>query len=714
MTATNSSAVLHVAVSDMECAGCAAKVEEAVARLKGVHEIAVSLVAQRVTVHYDPELVIPASVTSAISRAGYSVGDDGESPSFRWGREKLLTLISGLLFFAGLAVGLFEPEEGQVYLWQAMPSASESVLILAAIAGGLNFFGRGFRALLSLSLDMDFLMTVAIGGALAIGEFREAAAIAFLFGSAELLEDYAVDRARDSLRALMQLAPETATVRRSGREVLIPADAVLAGDSILLRPGDRIAVDSIVVDGSSSVDQSPVTGEFAPAFKQVDDELFAGSINQDGFLEARALRTASDSTLSRIIHMVEEAEEHRSPSEQFVRKFARYYTPAITIIALAVVLIPPLFLNASFDEWFVRGLTLLVIACPCALVISTPVAVVSGITSAARNGVLLKGGNYLEALGRIRAVAFDKTGTLTEGRPRVTDIHSLNGQSKEEIVQIAAALEQRSEHPVARAIVERAADLPLPRVERFESMVGQGVRGTIDGTTYLVGRPESFSDFRGALVGFHGTPVEQLRRQGKTAILVATENEAIGLFGLADTVREDAGSAVAALRRRGIECVVMLTGDNEDAARQIGGELGIDQVRANLLPDDKVAAINDLKKTYGAVAMVGDGVNDAPALAAADVGITMGAAGSDAALETADAALMADDLTKLTYLFELSRTSRRVIRQNVWLSILVKFALVAGVFPGMVTLILAVLVGDVGTSLLVTGNSLRLAKIRPD
>ncbi len=705
MEAGGTTASSQFAVADMECAGCAAKVERAIQDLDGIASVSTSVVAQKVTVHYDSEVVDEEGIAAAIHQAGYSV--ERQAGETLWtSREKLLTAASGLLFFAGLAVAALWPEADHTYFWQGHLGAADLLLVLAALLGGCNFFPKGMRALWTLSLDMDFLMTAAIAGAVAIGEYSEAAAIAFLFSAAERLEDYAVDRARNSLRSLMDLAPATATVRRAHEEITLPVEEIASGERVVVRPGEKIAVDGEVVEGASSVDQSSITGESIPAVKEVGDEVFAGTINQEGYLELRSSKVASESTLSRIIQMVEAAEEHRAPSEQFVRRFARYYTPMITLLALGVILLPPLAFEASFETWFVRGLTLLVIACPCALVISTPVAVVSSITNAARNGVLVKGGNYLEALAEVRVVAFDKTGTLTHGRPEVTDIVPLNGQLEEEVLRIAAALEQRSQHPIAGAIVERAAGLDLPPVADFESLTGKGVRGRIDGATYLVGRPELFAAATTA-------PLDRLQQQGKTAVLVGTESELIGAVALADTVRLDAKEAIAALHRQGIQRVVLLTGDNQAAARAIAGKLGVDEWRAALLPQDKVEAIGELSRQYGSLAMVGDGVNDAPALAAASVGIAMGTAGTDAALETADVALMADDLSRLSYLFQLSQASRRVIRQNVWASILVKFALVAGVFPGVVTLILAVLVGDMGTSLAVTGNALRLARIRP-
>ena len=700
---------LSYSVPDMECAGCAASIERAIRELDGVSEVSASIMAQKVTLHYAPDTIDAPQIESAIRNAGYTVGEktgeEGET-SFWRNPEKVRTALSGLFFALALAAWLGGAPHTPTPIWQGSFELPAALFLISALLGGLNFFPAGFRALRTLSLDMDFLMTIAIFGALAIGEHLEAAAIAFLFSTAELLEDYAIGRARNSLKALMELTPHRATVRRNGQEVSVPVEEVALNEQVLVRPGEKIPVDGKVTEGASAVDQSPITGESMPVSKAVGDEVFAGTINREGYLEIETTRGASESTLSRIIQIVEEAEERRAPSEQFVRRFARYYTPAVTLLALGVVLIPPFVFGAPFEAWFMRGLTLLVIACPCALIISTPVAVVSGITSAARNGILIKGGNDLEVLGEIRAVAFDKTGTLTHGRPEVTDILSLNGLPEREVLRIAAALEQRSQHPISGAVLKRAEGLDLPEVSDFESVTGRGVCARIGNLTYRMGKPDLFP---------MPAPeaVVRLGREGKTTVLLGTKTEWIGALAVADTVRQNSAETVRALRKNGIQRIVMLTGDNPTTAKAIAEELDVDEWQADLLPEEKVEAIERLGRTYGTVAMVGDGVNDAPALASASVGIAMGAAGTDTALKTADVALMADDLSRLPYLFQLSRASRNVIRQNVWASILLKLTLALGVFPGLVSLIVAVLVGDMGASLGVTGNALRLARVRP-
>jgi Cd2+/Zn2+-exporting ATPase len=691
----------------MECPGCAGKVESAILGVAGVNHVTTSVVAQRVTVQYQPGPSSTNEIRDAIKQAGYTVGRPSDVPPKKWVSEHLFTVLSGICFIVALVTRWWmeDPEAG--LLWEAPLQISTGFFLLSALLGGLNFFSAGLSSLRTVSLDMNFLMTIAIFGAVGIGEYMEAAAIAFLFSVAEMLEAYAVAKARRSLKALMDLSPDVAVVQREGKEVVIPVEDVQIGEVTVVRPGEKIPVDGNVEEGHSEVDQSPITGESVPIEKIPGGSVYAGTLNLEGYLEIKASKEASQSTLTRIIKMVEDAEDRRAPSEKFVQKFARGYTPAVTALALLVILIPTLFMGGEFSTWCLRGLTLLVIACPCALVISTPVAVVSGITSAARNGVLIKGGNFLETLADVRVVAFDKTGTLTNGKPHLTDVLSLNGQSREEILRLAAALETRSQHPIARAILENAQGLDLPAVTNFRSITGKGVLATIDDKNYALGKPELFdSEMPAAVVEF--------QQQGKTAVVVGEESEAIGILAFADTPRSGADLAIRRLHDLGIEWIVMLTGDNATTAGRIAEQVGVDEWQADLMPEQKVQAIEQLSQEYGHVAMVGDGVNDAPAMALSSVGIAMGAAGTDAALETADVALMSDDLTKLPYLFRLSRISRRVIRQNVWSAILIKLCLAVGVIPGLVTLVVAVLAGDMGTSLGVTGNALRLARVKTD
>jgi Zn2+/Cd2+-exporting ATPase len=628
-----------------------------------------------------------------------------ESRSLWRRREAIFTGISGALLALGLVLSLLTLDPTLLVLFGRTFALSTVLYLASVLFGAYHFARKGLYALKTLSLGINFLMSLAILGAIVIEEYVEAASLAFLFSLAELLEEFSVERARRSLRELIKLAPREARVRRNGKELLCPIEEIAVGEVCIVKPGERIALDGQVLSGSSFVNQAPITGESVPVEKRPGDEVFAGTINYDGYLEITVTKRAKDTTLARIIHLVEEAEAQKAPSERFVDRFARYYTPGVVLVALLVATVPAIFFGAAFSEWFSRALALLVIACPCALLISTPVSIISAITSAARHGVLIKGGVYLEELGQIQTIVFDKTGTLTTGQLTVTDIIPTDSISPTEVLRIAAALERKSQHPIAQAIVrayeERAAGEPLPDAQEFTSLTGQGVQAKLDGTLYRVGRLQLFNADGLALAS-----------QAKTVIGVGTPDRLLGLIALADSIRPQAHQTVQRLKDLGID-VVMVTGDNEAAARAVAQHVGITHYHAGVFPDQKVHEIEHLRSEYGRVAMVGDGVNDAPALAAASVGIAMGAVGSDAALETAHVALMGDDLSKLPYLIELSRRTRRVIQQNIFFSILTKLTLGLGVFPGYVTLVLAVLVGDMGASLAVTGNALRLARVKP-
>jgi Cd2+/Zn2+-exporting ATPase len=630
---------------------------------------------------------------------------EGESRSLWRRREAIFTGISGALLALGLVLSLLTLDPTLLVLFGRTFALSTVLYLASVLFGAYHFARKGLYALKTLSLGINFLMSLAILGAIVIEEYVEAASLAFLFSLAELLEEFSVERARRSLRELIKLAPREARVRRNGKELLCPIEEIAVGEVCIVKPGERIALDGQVLSGSSFVNQAPITGESVPVEKRPGDEVFAGTINYDGYLEITVTKRAKDTTLARIIHLVEEAEAQKAPSERFVDHFARYYTPGVVLVALLVATVPAIFFGAAFSEWFSRALALLVIACPCALLISTPVSIISAITSAARHGVLIKGGVYLEELGQIQTIVFDKTGTLTTGQLTVTDIIPTDSISPTEVLRIAAALERKSQHPIAQAIVrayeERAAGEPLPDAQEFTSLTGQGVQAKLDGTLYRVGRLQLFNADGLALAS-----------QAKTVIGVGTPDRLLGLIALADSIRPQAHQTVQRLKDLGID-VVMVTGDNEAAARAVAQHVGITHYHAGVFPDQKVHEIEHLRSEYGRVAMVGDGVNDAPALAAASVGIAMGAVGSDAALETAHVALMGDDLSKLPYLIELSRRTRRVIQQNIFFSILTKLTLGLGVFPGYVTLVLAVLVGDMGASLAVTGNALRLARVKP-
>lgn len=712
---------LVLEVPDMDCITCARRISDRLERLDGVKRAESRIVSKDVRVEFDPQHTAVASIAEAVRSLGYTVEEigreEGSGRAYRldvWAsREARRTYLSGLALAVGLMLRLLDLSP---VIWTALTwrlHASGLLFVVAALVGGLNFFSRGLRAARIARLDMNFLMTVAIFGALGIGEFIEAGSIAFLFGIAELLERYSVERARRSIQGLLELAPATARVQRSGEIVTVAVEEVQPGDLVQVVPGEKIPVDGWVRGGTSAVDQSPITGESLPVTKSPADYVYAGSMNREGYLEIETAKRAGDTTLAHIIHLVEEAEAARSPSERFVERFARYYTPTVTLLAVTVMAMPPLAFGAPFGTWFVRGLTLLVISCPCALVISTPVAVVSGITSAARNGVLIKGGVHLEALADIRAIAFDKTGTLTAGELSVVKVITAPGSGPvaARLLGIAASVEARSEHPIAEAIRRAALESKVSsedRVTEFEALAGRGARARLDGRLYQIGRPELF----GQAVRVWQSELDRLTAAGHTPVCVGSDEEVLGVLALADREREGARETIAALQRLGVRRIVMLTGDHEATARTVAQRLGITEYYAGLLPAEKVEKVREIEADVGGVAMIGDGVNDAPALAAASVGIAMGVAGSDVALETADVALMADDLACIPYLFRLSRRSAAVIRENIATSIAIKFSLAGGVLPGWVNLITAVLLGDMGASLAVIGNALRLARLR--
>jgi Cd2+/Zn2+-exporting ATPase len=568
---------------------------------------------------------------------------------------------------------------------------------------------------------MNFLMSVAAVGALAIGEYGEAASAMFLFAVAQLLETRSMDRARNAIRGLMDLSPAQATVLRDGEETRVPVEDIAIGETVVIRPGEKIPVDGEIRTGRSSVNQAPVTGESVPVEKEPGAEVFAGTLNGEGALEVCSTRPASDTTLARIIHSVEEAQASRAPSQTFVERFARVYTPAVVIAAFGLALLPPLAGLGGWGEWFGRALVLLVVACPCALVISTPVTVVSALAGAARRGILIKGGLHLEKAGRARVVVMDKTGTLTEGQPAVVAVHALNGTHPHDVLALAAAAEARSEHPLARAILQHAGGegIQPPPVFDTVAMPGRGIRARVGNRTVYVGNPRLFGELGAGDPGV-ATLLDDLRSAGHTAVLVGSAAgtgspeppTVLGALALADRVRPGAAAALADLHRAGIRRVVMLTGDNPQTAGAVaellGGRtgVGVDEFRAELLPEDKVAAVREIQRAEGAVLFVGDGINDAPALAAADVGVAMGAAGTDIALETADIALMDDDLSKLAMTIRIARKAERIIRANIAFALVSKAIFVVLAVLGVATLWMAV-AADVGASLLVTANGLR-------
>ncbi len=590
------------------------------------------------------------------------------------------------------------------------PWWSAPLFVAAALIGSVFPAERAVQSLRKGRLDINVLMVVAVMGAVAIGQWEEAAMVVSLFASAQWLEAQSLDRARQAIRRLLDLVPAGVLVRDESGERRVSLDLVTPGALMIVRPGDRIALDGVVRNGHSDVNQAPITGESLPVEKAEGDEVFAGTINGHGALIVAVTRRRADTTLARIVHLVESAQAQRAPTQQFIDRFAAWYTPAVVVLAVLVATLPVVLFGQPFDVWLYRSLVLLVVACPCALVISTPVSIVSALAGAARHGVLVKGGVHLERLAFVRVVAFDKTGTVTTGTLHLDETRPAGGRAEAEVLAWAAAVESRSEHPVAAAVLRGANErgLVIRTPTDVRALPGLGVEGSVDGVAVVCGTPRLFAE-RGWLTREWETVSGDLSQRGMSPVLVACDGAVIGALGLSDRARNDAADVVADLRRHGLARVVMITGDHEPAARAIGLQLGVDEVRAAQLPQDKVDAVAALRRAHGPVAMIGDGINDAPALAAADVGIAMGAMGSDAALETADIALMADELAKVPYAIRLSRATLANIRVNVAISLGLKAAFVVMAVAGVATLWMAVL-ADTGASALVVANAVRLRK----
>ena len=712
-------------VEGMDCTDCAASLQQAVAALPAVAEVQVAFATAQMRVRGFDTGNLQEAVTERAAELGYAarlqgaVGESEREPARdRWKllRENprtVLTILSGLFLVVALLLRALD----------APDPAVRAAYVLAIVAGGWYVARSGWAVLrVTRSLDMNALMTIAALGAMAIGEWAEGATAMFLFSLGNTLEAMSMDRARRAIHNLLDLSPKEATRLHGDHADRVPVGQLQIGDLIEVKPGERVPMDGTVEQGNSSVNQAPITGESTPIDVRPGSSVYAGSINGHGALYVRVTRIAADNTLARIVRMVQEAQAQRAPAQRFVDTFARYYTPVVIALAAVVALGPPLFLGEPFSAWLYRALVLLVISCPCALVISTPVAIVSAISSAARYGVLVKGGSHLEAIARVRAVAFDKTGTLTRGLPAVTDIELLNGRNlasssgitEDSLLSLAASVEAHSRHPLAQAIVQEARHrgLAFPLATDYEEMTGLGARARTNGQVLFVGshtlftervpHPEAICD-----------RVAELEEKGKTTVLVGTERGVLGLIAVADPVRTTSAAVVRSLRDAGIETVALLSGDNEHTAQAIGSAVGIEDVQANLLPQDKVKAVEDMLKERGSVAMIGDGVNDAPALATATIGIAMGAAGTDVALETADIVLMSDDLTRLPYVMRLGRKTLSTIRVNIALSLAIKGLFLLLALAGLATLWMAVF-ADVGTSLIVTLNGMRLLGEAPD
>lgn len=694
-----------VAIEGMDCSDCARVVEHGVGRLAGVLTVKVNYPLGKMRVEFDSDQISRGQIEKRVRGLGYDVPVTGVRKQVRENRELIFSLLSGLI----LAIGWV----GETFL--GLPAlAAWGCYLAAMVLGGWDISQHAWHALRERHFDTDLLMILAAIGAAALGDWAEGALLLFLFSLGHALEERALDRARSAIRALADLAPKTAPVRRDGREVEVPVAELQLDEVVIVKPGVRVSVDGVILTGQSALDQAPVTGESVPVDKAPGDPVFAGSVNGDGALEVRVTRLAKDSTLARVMTMVEEAQTQKSPTQQTVEKFERIFVPSVLILTGLVIAVPPLF-GVPFQESFLRAMTLLVAASPCALALGTPASILAGVAQAARHGVLVKGGVHLENLGRLKAIAFDKTGTITHGRPEVTQVVALSPQqTADDVLALAAALESRSGHPLAQAVVRaaRTKSLAFPAIGEVESLTGRGLRATLADRPVVIGSLRLMNEVAVPVSTAAQTQVDDLQSAGQTIMAVAAGGELVGVLGLADTVRADAIAAIKALRQAGVQQTVMLTGDNQRVASAIAGKVGLSSYRADLMPEDKVTAIRALRDSLGAVAMVGDGVNDAPALANATVGIAMGGAGTDVALETADVALMSDDLSKLPFAIGLGRATRAIITQNLIIALGVIGVLVIASLTGWAGIGVAILFHE-GSTIVVVLNALRLLGYQP-
>jgi len=700
-------------VAGMDCPDEITAIERALKPLGGVGEVKVNIMAGTATVAHD-ERVTPEQLIRAIGTAGLKaspVTDGNETTDEHGGDASRIHLI--LVIVSGVFTGL-----SLLLQWQKLfaPYGKAVAAVLAIIAGGWFIFPKAIRAVRHWSLDMNVLMSVAVIGAVCIGEWTEAAAVVFLFALSELLEGFSVGRARRAIQSLLELTPDTALVKRGDQIQEVRVEEVKVDETLIIKSGARVPLDGVVTSGESAINQAPITGESMPVEKKPGDAVFAGTVNGEGSLEVKVTKAFTDTTLAKIIKLVGEAQGQKAPSQRFVDRFAKIYTPVVFLVAILVLLTGPLLFNGAWLEWTYRALVLLVIACPCALVISTPVSIVSGLTAMARRGVLIKGGVFLEEIGKLKALAVDKTGTITEGKPSVRQVIPWNGKSEEEILRIAAAIDTHSEHPLAQAVVKYAEEkkIQFPRSENYQSKTGRGAEAQLDGHLYFVGN-HRFAHESAVCSDELEKKLGELEAQAMSVVIVGhkphegCKGEVFGILAVADTVRVNAAEAIKALHAAGVEKVVMLSGDNQRTVDAISKQVGIDEAKGDLLPDQKIERVRELLAQHKHVGMIGDGVNDAPAMAAASIGIAMGGVGTDTAIETADIALMQDDLSKVAEAVQLGRRTVRIIQGNIAFALIVKAIFLVLALSGHTSLWLAIL-ADTGATLVVIANSLRLLR----
>ena len=713
------------------CESCALMLEKEVQQMVGVRRASASFAGGVMSVQYDDGLVSAGQLVQQVGDLGINVrpsaaelpleapaeAKTGLSQAWNWSRENLEAVFTAITLVTMIG-GLIAEEAAA-----APPYLATVLYVIAYITGGTFGLKAGLESLRARTIDVDLVMVLAALGAAYVGQPFEGAMLLFLFSLSNVLQNFALGRTRSAIRAMMELRPSQAMVRRGNRTVALPIESVLVGDHILVKPGERIALDGVVIEGESTVNQASITGESMPVTKELGDKVFAGTINQNGYLEIGVTKLAKDSTIAKLIQMVEEAQSEKAETQRFIDQAEQYYAMGVLILTALAILIPILVMQEPFDETIYRAMTIMVAASPCAIVISTPATVLSAIGNGARRGVLFKGGVYVENAATVKVIAFDKTGTLTIGKPQVTDVTACEAWAgnEEDLLALAAAVEEKSEHPLAQAVVEAAAErrLAIPEATAFQATTGKGVRAVVNGRTLHIGNQRYFMDIASSSLEEASAVVERLQNEGKTSVLVAQmdaqEEQAtiLGVIAFADVLRSDAADVVRSLKAKGVEHVVMLTGDNKTVAKHIAATVGVDDFYADLLPEDKVQVVNEVREKYGPVAMVGDGVNDAPALATADIGIAMGAAGSDVALETADIVLMSDDLHNIPYVIGLSRKTRQTLVINLGFALFMIVLMLAAIFWRDLPLPAAV-IGHEGGTVLVSLNGMRMLKYNPD
>jgi Cd2+/Zn2+-exporting ATPase len=705
---------LVVTIEGIDCAGCAKSFANSLITQDGIVDARYNIAYKKLYVDFNSEEISEEEIIDYIKFSGYSIVMEDDSVTNSLPKRKSFwqslisknefytTLISIVLFGIGLLL-----EFGFNLKWW-IPYI---VFIVATIVGGVFIFKKALYSLRKFNLDINILMSVAAIAALIIGEAIEATSIVVLFSIAELAESLSVEQAKSSIERLIDYAPSDAIVIKNNKEIILPAKKVEINSIIRIKPGERIPLDGIIIDGQSYINEAPITGESMPVLKKIDDDVYAGTLVEDGSLDVKVTKPYEEMFLKKIVALVENSDS-RAPIESFVDTFAKYYTPIMFLVAILTTFIPPLITGDPYLDWVYIALIILVISCPCAVVLSTPITIIAALNRAAKNGVLIKGGVYIETISKIKVIAFDKTGTLTLGKPQIDDIISNGNFSKIELLKLCGSLEAKSNHPIAKALHQKIVeeDLNLYNVDNFKTITGKGIEGVINGTQWIVGNPRLLIDREISISNDLATSLSQLQYNRKTVIAIANSEEVVGLISISDSLKPHAKGIICELKALDIEKTIMLTGDNSKTAATIAEELGIDEYRAELLPNQKMDMIDKLRDEYGKIVMIGDGINDAPALAAADVGIAMGVSGSDIALETADIALMTDRLDSMHYLVTLSRRSMNIIIQNIVFAILIKIVLFVLSYMGFVQLWMAVLIGDMGVSLLVIFNAILRAK----